>query len=250
MDLQALIRFLPYNLEVNVCYVLLERFGWGIIHQPESDLVTMNIRKNHSTEPVKHTDYARSVFPRSSTVLRATRRDDGEESDSSALDGSDNDKKGRDKSRGTKKGDPPVRRPIAPGNPSDSSDWTDNYSSSDSLFSSDVLNEEPSSVLTNDSENAKARKRERKKRHRAKLNKIKYQQSFLKKDPPFTYKGEAQVTLFKKWCCELRDWVRHAHKKAIRIAGKYLGGRGYQLCKHKVVLEAFLSVFALLFRCM
>ena len=55
----------------------------------------------------------------------------------------------------------------------------------------------------------KARKREKKRRYRAKLNKLKYQQSFLKEDPPPTYHGEIQVGLFKKWCRELRDdWGR------------------------------------------
>ncbi|KAI6137844.1 hypothetical protein BKA82DRAFT_4263180 [Pisolithus tinctorius] len=125
---------------------------------------------------------ATSVFPYQSTLLRAMR------------------------------GDP--HRPIAPGDSSDSSSSTDDSSSSDGLssFGSDFLGEEPSSTITADSDQTKARKREKKRRYRAKLNKLRYQQAFLKEDPPFTYKGEVQVGLFKKWCRELRDWVRHARQ--------------------------------------
>jgi hypothetical protein len=70
------------------------------------------------------------------------------------------------------------------------------------------------------------------------LNKLKYQQSFLKEDPPFTYKGEIQVVLFKKWCREVRDWVRQAQlsrKKGIRVAGKYLDGRAYRFYERNVL---------------
>ena len=104
-------------------------------------------------------------------------------------------------------------------------------SDSDSSFGSDFFDEELSTVATNDSDRTKARKREKRRRYRAKLNKLKYLQSFLKEDPPSTYRGEIQVGLFKKWCRELRDWVKRAQlnrKKSTRLAGKYLDGRGYR----------------------
>ena len=140
-------------------------------------------------------------------------------------------------------GDLHLRRPIALGDPSDpSSDstLTDSSSSSgdDSSFGSDFFEEEPSTVFTNDSDQTKARKREKKRRYRAKLNKLKYQQSFLKEDPPFTYRGEIQAGLFKKWCRELRDSAKRARldqKKSIRLAGKYLEGRAYRFYERDVL---------------
>jgi len=136
----------------------------------------------------------------------------------------------------------PPRRPIAPDPSSDSSsDGTTSDSSSlsdDSSFGSDFFEEEPSTVFTNDLDQTKARKREKKRRYRAKLNKMKYQQSFLKEDPPFTYRGEIQVGLFKKWCRELRDWAKRARlnrKKSIRLAGKYLDGRAYRFYERDVL---------------
>ena len=67
---------------------------------------------------------------------------------------------------------------------------------------------------------------------------MKYQQLFLKEDPPFTYCGEIQVGLFKKWCHELRDWAKHAQlnwKKSICLAEKYLDGRAYQFYERDVL---------------
>ncbi|KIO11091.1 hypothetical protein M404DRAFT_127775, partial [Pisolithus tinctorius Marx 270] len=158
-------------------------------------------------------------------------------------DPDDNDPDSSDPGSGGREGPSnrgPPHRPIAPGDSSDSSSSTDDSSSSDGLssFGSDFLGEEPSSTITADSDQTKARKREKKRRYRAKLNKLRYQQAFLKEDPPFTYKGEVQVGLFKKWCRELRDWVRHARldrKKSIRIAGKYLSGRAYQFYERDIL---------------
>ncbi|KAL4072854.1 hypothetical protein V8B97DRAFT_2023186 [Scleroderma yunnanense] len=87
--------------------------------------------------------------------------------------------------------------------------------------------EEPSTVFMNNSDQTKACKCKKKCHYRAKLNKLKYQQLFLKEDPLFTYHGEIQVRLFKKWCYELHDWAKHAcldWKKSIHLAGKYLDG--------------------------
>lgn len=67
---------------------------------------------------------------------------------------------------------------------------------------------------------------------------MKYQQLFLIEDPPFTYRGEIKVGLFKKWCHKLCDWAKRAHldrKKSIRLAGKYLNGRAYRFYKRDVL---------------
>jgi len=123
---------------------------------------------------------ASSVFPRESMALRAMQGDPGNNRSSSS-------------STTTRQGEwpnnLPPRRPIAPDPSSDSSSdgmMSDSSSSSnDSSFGSDFFEEEPSTVFTNDSDQTKARKREKKRRYRAKVNKMKYQQSFLKEDPPY-----------------------------------------------------------------
>ena len=119
-----------------------------------------------------------------------------------------------------------MRHTITPGN------------SSDLLFGSDFMDEEPSTMLTDDLISIKAPKCEWKHQYWVQLNKLKYQLSFLKKDPPFTYKGEIQVTLFKKWCCKVRDWihwVRLSWQKAIQIAGKYLDGQADWFYKQNIL---------------
>ncbi|KAI6144431.1 hypothetical protein BKA82DRAFT_4178098 [Pisolithus tinctorius] len=154
---------------------------------------------------------ATSVFPYQSMLLRAMHGDP----DDNDPDSSDPGSGGREgpSSRG------PPHRPIAPRDSSDSSSSTDDSSSSDglSLFGSDFLGEEPSSMITADSDQTKAWKHEKK-----------YQQAFLKEDPPFTYKGEVQVGLFKKWCQELCDW-------SIHIARKYLSGHAYQFYERDIL---------------
>ena len=178
---------------------------------------------------------ASSVFPRESTVLRAMRGDprngDNSSSSSSTEQGS-----------GRNNGKPSPHRPIAPDNSldSDSSDSSSESlsSDSDSSFSLDFFDEEPSTVATNNSDRTKARKREKRHHYCAKLNKLKYQQSFLKEDPPFTYHGEIQVGLFKKWCHELHDWVKCAQlkqKKSICLAGKYLDGCAYRFYERNIL---------------
>jgi hypothetical protein len=44
--------------------------------------------------------------------------------------------------------------------------------------------------------------------------------------------------LFKKWCRELRDWVKRgrlSRTKGIRLAGKYLDGRAYKFYERNVL---------------
>ncbi|KAI5980359.1 hypothetical protein EDD15DRAFT_2383678 [Pisolithus albus] len=191
-------------------------------------------RQKNKENPKKETHVARAsyVFPRESTVLRAMHGDPSENSSSSDSDDTEQGRRGPNDNA-------PYRRPIVPNPSSGSSDDSSSSSSEDDFsFGSDFLDEEPSSVLTDDSDRTKARKREKKHRYCAKLNKLKYQQSFLKDDPPFTYRGEIQVGLFKKWCRELRDWVKRARldrKKSIRVAGKYLDGRAYRFYERNVL---------------
>ncbi|KIN98351.1 hypothetical protein M404DRAFT_31507 [Pisolithus tinctorius Marx 270] len=143
-----------------------------------------------------------SVFPRESTILRAMCGDSGDDSDSSDLDSM--------AKQHRKLTEHYHQRAIAPSDPSNSSsNDSDSSSEGDSSFGSDFFGEEPSTIGTNDSEREKVWKHEKKRRYRTKLNKLKYQQAFLKEDPPFTYRGEVQVGLFKKWCCELHNWVKH-----------------------------------------
>src|ERR1700683_3801540 len=66
----------------------------------------------------------------------------------------------------------------------------------------------PESDHSSDSEGIRRRKCEKRRRHRAKLQELKYQQPCLKQDPPFKYSGEIHVSLFKKWVCEVRDWIK------------------------------------------
>ncbi|KIM76139.1 hypothetical protein PILCRDRAFT_13044 [Piloderma croceum F 1598] len=76
-----------------------------------------------------------------------------------------------------------------------------------SSSSDDIFRHEPESDHSSDSEGTKHRKHEKRRRHRAKLNALKYHQSFLKNEPPFKYGGEVQASTFKKWCQEkVPDW--------------------------------------------
>ncbi|KAG1840510.1 hypothetical protein F4604DRAFT_1690746 [Suillus subluteus] len=72
----------------------------------------------------------------------------------------------------------------------------------------------------------------------AKLNLLKYQQSFIKNDPPFTYNGEANATTFKKWVREVRDWKDQARlttNQSLHMLGKYLGGQAYRFFERDVL---------------
>lgn len=41
------------------------------------------------------------------------------------------------------------------------------------------------------------------------IDKLKYQQAFLKVAPPTTYNGELQASIFNKWVREMREWVEN-----------------------------------------
>lgn len=103
------------------------------------------------------------------------------------------------------------------------------WSSGDSE-TSDMFPEAPDSVHSSDSEPTKSRKRKLKRRYNDKMLRLKYQQGFLKVDPPFVYNGEVRADLYKKWVQEVRLFTRLGGlkvKQSLLIMGKYLGGRAY-----------------------
>jgi len=70
------------------------------------------------------------------------------------------------------------------------------------------------------------------------MAKLKYQQGFLKHEPPFTYSGEPNATSFKKWIREVCDWVSRARLsdwQGIRMLGKYLAGSAYKFFERDVL---------------
>ncbi|KAJ3554430.1 hypothetical protein NP233_g12425 [Leucocoprinus birnbaumii] len=102
----------------------------------------------------------------------------------------------------------------------------------------DVFDEEPESDHSSDSDGARRHKRELRRKHRAKLAKIRYQVNFLKEDPPFKYEGQLQASTFKKWVREVRNWVergRLSETQGIKMSGKYLGGRAYHFFERDVL---------------
>jgi hypothetical protein len=68
--------------------------------------------------------------------------------------------------------------------------------------------------------------------------KLKYQQSFLKIDPPFIYKGEVQAELFKKWVRETRLYLKYSglnRSQSLDILGKYLRKRAYKYYDQEIL---------------
>ena len=122
--------------------------------------------------------------------------------------------------------------------PSSSSSSPSDRSGDGSSSGDDIFRHEPESDHSSDSEGTKRRKREKRRRHRAKLNALKYHQSFLKNEPPFKYGGEVQASTFKKWCQEVRDWIKDGclgHRRGIRQSGKYLTGRAYKFFEQDIL---------------
>lgn len=116
----------------------------------------------------------------------------------------------------------------------------DDNRSSESTWSSDedIFRHEPESDYPSDSEVTKHRKREKRRRHRAKLNALKYHQNFMKSDPPFKYNGEVQISLFKKWYHEVHDWIkdgRMGSRRGIQQSGKYLSGKAYRFYEQDIL---------------
>lgn len=118
------------------------------------------------------------------------------------------------------------------------------YSSSSSSSSSgsssggDLFREEPPSDHSSDATKKQQKNRRKHQRHCAKLNALKYQQAFIKNDPPFKYNGEIQSNTFKKWCRKLCEWIKDAllsQKKGICLSGKYLTGKAYKFHEQEVL---------------
>ncbi|KAG0707133.1 hypothetical protein DFH29DRAFT_995447 [Suillus ampliporus] len=105
-------------------------------------------------------------------------------------------------------------------------------------FGADFLAIEPESDHDSDSAETKRNKRMARREYRAKLNLLKYQQSFIKNEPPFTYTGEANTTTFKKWVREVRDWKDRARlttNQSLRMLGKYLSGQAYRFYERDIL---------------
>jgi hypothetical protein len=105
-------------------------------------------------------------------------------------------------------------------------------------FGVDFLEMEPESDHDSDSAKTKCSKRVARRQYRAKLNLLKYQQSFIKNEPPFAYNGEANATTFKKWVREVHEWKERAHLttgQSLRMIGKYLSGQAYRFYERDVL---------------
>ncbi|KAG2133736.1 hypothetical protein DEU56DRAFT_913853 [Suillus clintonianus] len=105
-------------------------------------------------------------------------------------------------------------------------------------FGVDFLAMEPESEHDSDSADTKRLKRRARREYRAKLNLLKYQQGFIKNEPPFIYNGEANATTFKKWVREVREWKDRAQLttgQSLRMLGKYLSGQAYRFFERDIL---------------
>lgn len=108
----------------------------------------------------------------------------------------------------------------------------------DDDFGPNIFDEEPESDHESDTDDMRRTKREARRKHRAQLNKLRYQANFVKEDPPFKYNGEVQASTFKRWCREIRGWVRRgclSDQAGIEMSGKYLGGRAYHFFERDIL---------------
>ncbi|KAJ7147727.1 hypothetical protein C8R43DRAFT_953081 [Mycena crocata] len=161
-------------------------------------------KKGESEEREKNQRYrkASSKLPRSSRLKRAMGSDG---SDSSSSDSESSDKK-------------------------NTSHWRLPEIPSSEESESDYFPMEPDSVHSSDSEPTKSAKRRAKRRYKDSIARLKFQQGFLKADPPFIYAAEVKADVFNKWTREVRTFVKLGlltHKQAIMMMGKYLSGKAY-----------------------
>jgi hypothetical protein len=87
---------------------------------------------------------------------------------------------------------------------------------------------EPSELDSGDSSRTRERKKRARKEWKAKLMRLKLEQSNGRPDPPFVYNGEPNFALFQKWVLEIRDWLRYSYiqrKHRVSRLKKYVGGR-------------------------
>ncbi|KAG1825385.1 hypothetical protein EV424DRAFT_1345734 [Suillus variegatus] len=152
---------------------------------------------------------ASSVLPAESSVKRAMlghslRTQDHEdpyavfesEIDEHSSTESDNDECKPDK-KGLKKTHQVATKtkPRSPHSTEGTKDWRD----SNNHFGAEFLVFEPKSDHDSDSDGTKRMKRAARREYCNKLNLLKYQQNFIKNEPPFIYSGEANTTTLKKW---------------------------------------------------
>lgn len=183
------------------------------------------------------------VLPSSSGLARAMRGDTSEPSDDSSSSssssrnnagGSGGNYNGNGNNNGNGGSGSPPRRPPPPP-PGDSSS---DSSSSGSEPDSNIFHISPPSDHSSDSEPTKRRKRHNRRKHRTRLERLKYQQGFLKTDPPFKYDGEVKASQFKKWVRENRAWIKSGRlsvRQGILNAGKYLTGNAYKYFERDVL---------------
>lgn len=109
---------------------------------------------------------------------------------------------------------------------------------SNNNFGLDFLALEPESDHESDSPETKQSKHIACHEYHARLNLLKYQQSFIKNEPPFMYNSEANATTFKKWVREVWEWKDHTRlttNQSLRMLGKYLGGQAYRFFESNVL---------------
>ncbi|KAF9234317.1 hypothetical protein BU15DRAFT_79141 [Melanogaster broomeanus] len=145
-----------------------------------------------------------------------------------------------------------LRRALVGVSPSSDPSSSDSSSSSSSSESSSARNsddgssssdstlfpDEPDSVHSSDSEATKSKKRREKRRYKKKMLRLKYQQSFLKIDPPFICNGEVRAETYKKWVREVRLFLKFSglsNAKGLLVIGKYLTGRAYKWYDREVL---------------
>lgn len=181
--------------------------------------------KSTSRKSAKKDKFTRasSTLPAKSNLKRAMSGDPDGGSSSSESSSEPSDSEASDMVR-TSRGRSSSRRPQGDGSSSEAGD--------------DVFDKEPDSDHPSDSESTKRHKREKRKKYRARMTRLRYQVNFLKEDPPFKYNGEVQASTFKKWVREMRNWAKRGRlsdRQGIKTSGKYLGGRAYHFYERDVL---------------
>ncbi|KZP19330.1 hypothetical protein FIBSPDRAFT_892904 [Athelia psychrophila] len=104
-----------------------------------------------------------------------------------------------------------TRPPLPPRPSRDYSSPSSSSSSSSSDEDSDPdqnpFDRAPESDDSRDASTEKNRKKRARQKRKNLLEKLKYQQAFLKVAPPTIYKGEIQASVFNKWVREIQEWT-------------------------------------------
>lgn len=73
--------------------------------------------------------------------------------------------------------------------------------------------------------------------HKNLIEKLKYQQVFLKVAPPTVYKGEVQASVFNKWVREMQEWSEMGlldTYQSLQACGKFSSDRAYRYYEQEV----------------